>query len=95
MKNTFIYFPKKSHHGYYDRGLQQWFDSKQDKRVFMNEHKLVEDGSMENDRHRVSRITDQINVDREKKGLKPLTKEQVVGNSREISEFQMPKRLRR
>lgn len=92
--NKFIYFPRKSHHGYYDRGLQQWFGSKSEKREFMNRHGIVEDGSMESDRHRVSRITDEINASREKQGKRPLTRQEVIGNSRELSEFQIPKRRR-
>lgn len=93
--NKSIYFPKKSHHGYFDRGLQQWFNSKQDKRTFMNEHNIVEDGSMEGEKKRINRITDEINSHREKKGLKPITREQVVGNSRDFNEFQMPQRRAR
>ena len=37
-----VTFPKKSHHGYFDRGLQTHFNSKSEKRVFFKEHGLVE-----------------------------------------------------
>ena len=80
--NANIYFPKKSHHGYFDKAMQRWFNSKSEKRNYMNSHKLVEDGSMERDKKRVSRIVEEINEDRRKKGLKTRTVEQYLGDSR-------------
>lgn len=84
MPNQSIYFPKKSHHGYFDKALQRWFGSKSEKKDFMNAHGLVEDGSMENDRHRINRLVEQINEDRKKQGLKSKTKDEIIGDSREI-----------
>ena len=82
MPNKFIYFPKKSHHGYFDKALNRYFNTKSEKRAFMNEHKLAEDGSMESEKHRVNRLTEEINEGRRKMRLKPLTKEQAIGDSR-------------
>ena len=48
----------------------------------MNEHKLVEDGSMESEKHRINRLVEQINYEREKQGLKPRTKDEILGDSR-------------
>lgn len=80
--NKEIYFPKKSHHGYYDKALGRYFSSKTEKRDFMNEHKLVEDGSMESEKHRINRLCETINYEREKRGEKPKTKEEIIGDSR-------------
>lgn len=80
--NKEIYFPKKSAHGYYDKALGRYFSSKTEKRDFMNAHNLVEDGSMESERHRVNRLCEVINEEREKHGLKSKTKEEIIGDSR-------------
>ena len=39
------YFPKKSHHGYYDPILGRHFYDKKQKQAFMKEHKFVEGDS--------------------------------------------------
>ena len=82
MPNKFIWFPKKSHHGYFDKVLGKHFYDKSEKRDYMNAHGLAEDGSMEHDRKRVDKIVEQINEDRRKQGKKTLTKEQLVGDTR-------------
>ena len=82
MPNKEIWFPKKSHHGYYDKALNRYFSDKTEKREYMNEHKLVEDGSMESEKHRVNRLCEVINYEREKQGEKPKTKEEIIGDSR-------------
>ena len=45
MDNKYIYFPKKSHHGYFDPIFQRKFYSKSEKREFMNKHGWVEGDS--------------------------------------------------
>ena len=39
-----VYFPRKSHHGYFDEGLQRKFHDKKEKRAFLKEHGFHEDG---------------------------------------------------
>ena len=80
--NKNIYFPKKSHHGYYDKALNRWFSTKSEKRNFMNIHGIIEEGSMENQRKRDDRLVEQINEERRKQGLTPKLKEQLIGDSR-------------
>lgn len=82
MPNQNVFFPRKSHNGYFDKALQRTFYSKSEKRDYMNAHKLVEDGSMESEKHRENRLVDKINYEREKNGLKPKTREQIVGDSK-------------
>jgi len=77
-----VYFPKKSHNGYFDKALNKTFYSKSEKETFMKAHHLAEDGSMESEKHRENRLVDQINYEREKTGLKPKTREQLVGDSK-------------
>lgn len=76
------WFPRKSHHGYFDRGLNKYFNSKSEKAAYMKANKLAEDGSMENEIHREKRLVDQINYEREKAGLKPKTRAELVGDSK-------------
>lgn len=85
MGNQNIWFPRKSAHGYFDKGMQKYFNSKSEKREYMNSHNLVEDGSMESEKHRENRLVDQINYEREKKGMKPRNREQIVGDSKATS----------
>ena len=40
-----IYFPKKSHHGYFDTIFQRHFYSKKEKEAFMNKYGFVEGDS--------------------------------------------------
>lgn len=82
MGNQSIWFPKKSHNGYYDKAMQRTFYSKSEKREYMNTHGLAEDGSMESEAHRERRLVDQINYNREKAGLKPKTREQIIGDAK-------------
>ena len=82
-----VYFPKKSHHGYFDKALGRHFYTKNEKREFMNANKIAEDGSMESERSRINHLTEKINTERNKTGLKSLTKEQIIGNSRETREW--------
>ncbi len=81
MPNQFIWFPKKSHHGYFDKALARNFNSKSEKRDFMNAHGLHEDGSMESERHRVNRLAEQINEERKKQGLKSKTVSELRGDN--------------
>ena len=76
MANKFIWFPKKSHHGYFDQALQKHFSSKQEKRDFMNVHGLREDGSMESQRHRDNRLYETVMEEKKKKGLLTESKEE-------------------
>ena len=80
MKNREIYFPKKSANGYFDRALNKHFSSKTAKRDYMNTHGLIEHPSMEGDKHRTNRLVDQINYEREKTGLRPKTKAELMGD---------------
>ena len=81
MPNKEIYFPKGVD-GYYDKGLQKYFGTKREKREYLNAHGLVEDGSMETQRHREERLTEIINEERRKQGLKPKSREQLTGRTR-------------
>jgi hypothetical protein len=82
MKNQFIFFPKKSASGYFDKSLNRHFSDKTEKREYMNTHNIVEHPSMESEKHRTNRLCDQINYDREKRGLKPVTKSKLMGDAR-------------
>lgn len=88
MGNKNIYFPKskKSYGGYYDKAMRKFFNTKTEKREYMNRHGLHEDGSMESDRHRTDRIAEEINADRNKQGLKSKTVKELVGNARPVAE---------
>lgn len=79
MPNKFIYFPKKSHHGYFDVALNKHFSTKQEKRDFMNAHGLQEDGSMENQRRRDKRTYETAMEERKKKGLPTESREKFFG----------------
>lgn len=79
MKNQFVYFPKKSAHGYYDKALNRHFSSKTEKRDYMNTHGLVEMPSSESKKHLINDRVDYINYQREKQGLRPKTKAELVG----------------
>ena len=79
---SMVWYPKKSHHGYYDKALG-WVNSKSHKEKLMKEKGMVEDGSTESDKHRTNRLVDEINYSREKQGLKPKTKVELIGDSRE------------
>lgn len=79
--NREIYFPKKSAHGYFDKALNRHFSTKTEKREFMNAHSIVEHPSMESDKHRVNDRVDLINYYREKQGLKPKTKRELMGDA--------------
>ena len=37
-----VFFPKKSHHGYFDKSLQRTFHDKNEKREFLKAHGLGE-----------------------------------------------------
>lgn len=82
-----IYFPKKSHHGYFDKALQQHFHSKTQKVEYMRAHGIVEDGSMESQKHRDRRLCEEINEARKKQGLKPKTEVELIGDSRQPVRF--------
>ena len=77
-----VFFPKKSHNGYFDRALNKTFYSKSEKEKYLKANHLAEDGSMENERHRENRLVDRINYELEKQGLKPKTKEQLIGDAK-------------
>ena len=81
MKNQFISFPKKSATGYFDKALNRFFSDKTEKRNYMNTHGLIEHPSMESEKHRVNNNIDFINYEREKKGLKPKSKAELLGDS--------------
>ena len=78
MPNKFIWFPRKSHHGYFDKALGRHFSTKQEKRNFMNTHGLQEDGSMENHRKRNNRLYEIVMEEKEKKGLSTENKEEFL-----------------
>lgn len=80
--NIEIYYPKKTHGGYFDKALNRTFYSKTEKREFMNAHGIIEHPSMESDRHRTNNLVDKINYEREKRGLKPVTKAKLIGDAR-------------
>ena len=80
--NKEIYFPKKSAQGYYDKALGRHFSTKSEKREFMNTHKIVENPSMESDKRRTNRLVEIINHERERQGLKPKTKYELIGDAR-------------
>jgi len=69
LPNQSIWFPRKSHHGYFDKALGRKFSTKQEKRDFMNVHGLREDGSMENQKRRDKRIYETVMEEKKKKGL--------------------------
>lgn len=81
MKNQFVYFPKKSAAGYFDKALNRHFSDKTEKRNYMNAHGIVEHPSMESDKHRINRIVDEINYHREKNGDRPKTKRELMGDN--------------
>ncbi len=45
---------------------------------------LTVDGSMESEKHRVRDSIDEINYDRQRRGQKPLSSTQCVGNSKAV-----------
>lgn len=82
LPNKFIYYPDDGGHGYFDKALNRRFETKKQKRQFLNEHKMLEDGTSDRERKRqANHIVEQINVDRKKQGLKPKTKQELVGDS--------------
>lgn len=82
-----VFFPKKSHHGYFDKALQQHFYSKTAKAEYMKAHGIVEDGSMESQRRRDRRLCEEINETRRKQGLKTKTEAELIGDSRQPVKF--------
>ena len=56
VDNKKVFFPKKSHHGYFDETFQRRFNSEREKRNFMNNHGFVEKG--EASREHVKRVKD-------------------------------------
>lgn len=73
MPNKSIYFPDDGGHGYYDKALQRRFNTKREKREFMNRHGFQEDGSMENPCKRKKRLHEFIEESRRNQGLRPRT----------------------
>ncbi len=69
MPNKFIYFPRKSPHGYFDMALQKFFNTKSEKREYMNAHGLREDGSMESRKRRDDRLYETAQEDRIRRGM--------------------------
>jgi len=82
-----VYFPKKSHNGYFDKSLRRVFYSKKQKEEFLKAHNLRENVPTESKRHEVNRLVDEINYEREKRGEKTLTKDKLMGNSQEYREW--------
>ena len=65
MKNC--YFPKKSHHGYFDKTFQRTFYDKKQKLEFMNKAGFVEaDGASKAHMKRVKDLTEHTKREREK-----------------------------
>ena len=71
-------------YGEYDRALQKFFPTKTAKKEYMKIHGLAHDGSMESDEHRTNRLAEQINEDRRKRGQKPKTVQELVGNAKKV-----------
>jgi hypothetical protein len=71
-------------YGYFDKALNRQFNTEHAKRDYMKANDMHVDGSMESDERRTNRVTDEINADRVRRGQKPKTKHELVGNSRKI-----------
>lgn len=76
-----MYWPKKSSHGYQDKMLKQYFNTKKEKKEYLKKNNLCEDGSMETEKHRVRTAIKEVNEDRAKRGQKELSSKRIVGDS--------------
>lgn len=63
------YFPKKSHCGYYDKGLQQHFYDKKTKLAFLNKNGIVEKSPAS--REHIKRVTDFVAWAKDEKRKNP------------------------
>lgn len=79
-KGSRIWWPKKSHHGYYDKDLRVKFDSQKQKSEYMVKNGLYETPGAQNKIQHVENLIDEINADRNKRGQPSMSKQQAVGN---------------
>ena len=70
--------------GYFDKSLRRFFPDAKTKANFMRENKIIHEGSNEDDSRRTERLCGVINDDRNKKGMKSKTVQELVGNSRNV-----------
>jgi len=75
-----VWWPKKSHHGYYDEGLHKHFSSPEEKREFLKKGNLIETSFNSDPKKRAERLIEEINADRNRRGEKSLSREQAVGD---------------
>ena len=75
-------------YGYFDKALNRHFSTVNEKKEFMKQNGIAEDGSMESEAHRTERIAAEINERRRKEGKEPRTVQQLVGTTRRV-----PKKL--
>ena len=67
--NKNCYFPKKSHHGYFDSHFQKHFYDKKQKLDYMNKHGFVEhDGASKTHIERVKDFTEYCKDEKRKHG---------------------------
>lgn len=80
-KGQKVFFPKKSHAGYYDHDLKVRFHDAKHKAEYLQKHGLYETptGITNKTRH-VENVIESLNHDRERRGLKPLSKQECVGD---------------
>lgn len=79
-KGTKIFWPKKSHAGYFDKDLRVKFSSPKQKSEYLIKNGLYENAGAKNKVAHVEKLIDGINYDREKRGQPLMTKQQCVGN---------------
>ena len=68
----------------YDKALNKWFKSPQEKKQHMKVNGIAHCGSMERESTRDNRLAEIINEDRNKQGLKSKTLQELAGDSRKV-----------
>lgn len=68
-------------YGKYDVGLRKFFPTEKTRKEYVKVHNLIENPSMESEKHKVIESIEEINYEREKNGQRPLSSQQIVGNS--------------
>lgn len=72
------YFPGKgTMNGYFDKGLQKFFYTKEEKRQYLKENNMIETGQV--GKEVIKKNTDLINHTRIQGGMKPKTAAQYMG----------------